>query len=185
MEAVAGAEHYKNRSARLVTPALNTTLPFTRNAVGSMDYTPVTFSAAGRETSLAHELALSVVFESGLQHFADSPASYDAQPIAREFLRQVPAAWDDTRFVGGYPGRSVTLARRHGSDWFVGSISSEPATTLPVPLGFLAPGRSYQATIVTDSGGALVAEQRTVTRAGKVILRLAANGGVAMRLAAL
>jgi alpha-glucosidase len=185
MEAVTGAEHYKTRGSRLVTPALNTTLPFTRNAVGSMDYTPVTFSAAGRDTSLAHELALSVVFESGLQHFADSPASYDAQPIAREFLRQVPAAWDDTRFIGGYPGKSVTLARRHGNDWFVGSISSEQATTLAVPLGFRAPGRRYQATIVSDSGGVLVAEQRTVTRTGELILRLAANGGVAMRLAAL
>ena len=54
-----------------------------------------------------------------------------------------------------------------------------------MPLGFLAPGRSYQATIVTDSGGALVAEQRTVTRTGELILHLAAKGGVAMRLAAL
>jgi alpha-glucosidase len=184
MEAVLGAEHYKSRGTPLITAPHNATLPFTRNAIGSMDYTPVTFSAVRRETTLAHELALSVVFESGLQHFADSPASYDAQPIAEDFLRQVPVAWDDTRFLAGYPGQSVAIARRRGADWFVGAIGSQRGTTLAVPLGFLARGRSYQATIVTDSGAGLAAEQRTVTRESRLVLSVAPKGGVAVRLAA-
>jgi alpha-glucosidase len=182
-EAVMGAEYY--HTGEPVTPAHTTTLPFTRNAVGPMDYTPVTFSATTRTTSLAHELALSVVFESGLQVFADSPVSYDSQPAARDFLRQVPAAWDDTRFLGGYPGRSATLARRRGRDWFVGSISSGRAATVTTALRFLDPRRSYRATLVTDSGGGLALQQRTVTRDSILKLSLVENGGAVVRLAVL
>ena len=87
-EAVRGAEGYKG--ATPPTPAQNTVLPFTRNAIGAMDYTPVTFSAPGRTTSAGHELALSVVFASGLQHFADSPAAYAARPLAAALARRRP-----------------------------------------------------------------------------------------------
>ena len=106
-EGVRGAETYKGPTP--VTPEHNTILPFTRNAIGSMDYTPVTFSAPGRRTSAAHELALSVVFESGLQHLADSPDVYSALAAARRWLRRVPAAWDATRLLD-------RLSRRLGDD---------------------------------------------------------------------
>ena len=89
-EGVIGAESYKGPAAA-ITPAHNATLPFTRNAIGSMDYTPVTFSAARRPTSAAHELALSIVFESGLQHFADRPDVY-AAPAGRAALAARRAA---------------------------------------------------------------------------------------------
>ena len=87
-EAVRGAEGYKGTTPP--TPAQNTVLPFTRNAIGAMDFTPVTFSAPGRATSAGHELALSVVFASGLQHFADSPAAYAARPLAAGWLAERP-----------------------------------------------------------------------------------------------
>ena len=106
-EGVRGAETYKGPTP--VTPEHNAMLPFTRNAVGSMDYTPVTFSAAGRRTSAAHELALSVVFESGLQHLADRPDVYSALAPARRWLRHVPAAWDAH-------GAARRLSRRLGDD---------------------------------------------------------------------
>jgi alpha-glucosidase len=184
MEAVMGAEHYKGRDAHRLTATQNATLPFTRNVVGSMDYTPVTFSAPRRETSLAHELALSVVFESGLQTFADRPESYDAQPIAEEFLEQVPAAWDDTRLLAGYPGRSAALARRHGANWLIGAINAGHPRTFRLSLGFLSSGRNYQATVVTDGGGTLTARQLTVTRDTTLVLPVADNGGAAVRLTA-
>ncbi|MGN6187375.1 MAG: glycoside hydrolase family 97 catalytic domain-containing protein, partial [Conexibacter sp.] len=123
MEAVLGAENYRGVNPAM-TPAHNTTLPFTRNAIGSMDYTPVTFSATRRGTTAGHELALAVVFESGLQHFADGPPSYTSRPLAADVLRRVPVAWDDTRPLAGYPGRDVTLARRRGASWWIGSISA-------------------------------------------------------------
>jgi hypothetical protein len=82
-EAVRGAEWYNNGPEFTTTaPVHNTILPFTRNVVGSMDYTPVTFtnSQFPHLTSYGHELALSVVFESALQHFADRPEGYDELP---------------------------------------------------------------------------------------------------------
>ena len=90
MEAVFGAEQYKFRQAFTTRAAwLNTVLPFTRNVIGPMDYTPVTFTDVRypRTTTNAHELAQSVVFESGIQHFADSVEAYRALPAAaKQFL---------------------------------------------------------------------------------------------------
>jgi alpha-glucosidase len=182
MEAVAGAEHYKGGRLR-PRATRNTVLPFTRNAIGSMDYTPVTPSARRRDTTTAHELALSVVFESGLQHFADSPEAYARYPVAQRFLETVPAAWDDTRLLDGFPGRSATVARRHGDDWFVGAITAG-ARTIDAPLGFLTPGRRYEATVVTDAGGgALTETRRTVTRSDRLTVPLGPGGGFAARIA--
>jgi len=82
-EGVMSAEYYKWST---LSPEHNCILPFTRNVVGPMDYTPVTFSAEARHTTAGHELALSVVFESGLQHFADSPEAYAARPPARRVV---------------------------------------------------------------------------------------------------
>lgn len=127
VEGVYGAEWYNN--APVLTDraaAHNATLPFTRNVIGSMDYTPVTFSDSQHPhiTSNAHELALAVVFESGLQHFADRPESYLAQPKEiQNFLSNLPTAWDDTRLLGGYPGEYVVMARRKGNDWYIGGLN--------------------------------------------------------------
>jgi len=116
MEAVKGEECYlfwTDFPQR--APGQNTITPFTRNAVGPMDYTPVALSNGKypHRTTAAHELALSVLFESGWVHFADSAETYLALPAApKEFLKRLPVAWDDTRFVAGYPGQFTILARR-------------------------------------------------------------------------
>jgi len=179
-EAVLGSEAYKGPAP--VTPAHNATLPFTRNAVGSMDYTPVTFSAPGRRTSAAHELALSVVFESGLQHFADSPEGYAALPEARRWLKRVPVAWDDTRLLGGYPGASATIARRAGRRWYVGAIEAGAGGTVALPLDFLYPGRRYVARIVEDGpGGGLRTRARRVSAKRALRLRAGPAGGYVVR----
>jgi hypothetical protein len=155
-EGVRGAEWYNNGPEFTTTaPEHNTVLPFTRNTVGSMDYTPVTFtnSQYPHITSYGHELALSVVFESGIQHFADRPEGYLSLPASVSlFLRNVPTAWDDTRFLDGYPGKDIVLARRKGSDWYLGGISAENRreTTRKVSLAFLPKGVRYQLTLITD-----------------------------------
>jgi hypothetical protein len=179
-EGVLGAETYKGDAP--VTPADNATLPFTRNAIGSMDYTPVTFSAQRRQTSAAHELALSVVFESGLQHFADSPKGYAAMPHARRWLRGVPTAWDETRLLSGYPGAHATIARRAGRRWYVGSIEAADGGPVRLPLRFLHPGRRYVAWIVEDAArGLLRARTRRVTAAGALRLHVGRAGGYVAR----
>lgn len=126
-EGVYGAEWYNNvptftnRAARH-----NATLPFTRNVIGPMDYTPCTFSDSQHPhiTSHGHELALTVLYESGLQHLADRPESYLTQPQeVQQFLSTLPAAWDETRFVAGYPGEYVIMARRSGNKWYLAGIN--------------------------------------------------------------
>jgi alpha-glucosidase len=179
-EGVRGAESYKGPTP--VTPEHNATLPFTRNAVGSMDYTPVTFSAPGRRTSAAHELALSVVFESGLQHLPDRPDVYSAMAPARRWLRRVPVAWDGTELLDGYPGGSATIARRRGRCWYVGSIQSGQGGVETLPLDFLYPGRRYRAEIVEDAaGGGLRTRTRRVTAKRALRLRIGPTGGYVVR----
>ncbi len=154
-EGVYGAEWYNNVPTFTDKAAShNATLPFTRNVVGPMDYTPCAFSDSQHPhiTSHAHELALTVLFESGLQHLADRPESFLAQPKAvQDFLSQLPAAWDETRFVSGYPGESCVLARRSGNTWYVAGINgTDEAKTLNVFLPFIKKVR--EATVFADSG---------------------------------
>ena len=141
-EGVYGAEWYNNVPTFTDKAAShNATLPFTRNVIGPMDYTPCAFSDSQHPhiTSHGHELALTVLFESGLQHLADRPESLLAQPQeVRDFFSKLPAAWDETRFVSGYPGESCVLARRSGKTWYVAGINGTDAPkTLNVPIDFI------------------------------------------------
>ena len=155
-EGVRGAEWYNNGPELTTTaPEHNTILPFTRNVVGAMDYTPVTFtnSQHPHTTSYGHELALSVLFESGMQHLADRPEGYYNLPdVAKNFLREVPNAWDDTKLVDGYPGKDVVMARRKGDNWYVGGINSEIRRdkTKKLTFNFLPEGKKYQLTLIAD-----------------------------------
>ena len=145
MEAVRGEECYifdRNYPER--APWYNTVLVFTRNVIGPMDYTPVAFSDNNNphRTTNAHELALSVVFESGWVHFADSAKSYRSLPAeVKAFLRDVPAAWDDTRLVEGFPGKYAVVARKKGDVWYIGGINGEgSARKLNLDLAFAGDG---------------------------------------------
>ncbi len=181
MEGVRGAEAIHNRPDRNPFPATHyTDLPFTRNLAGSMDYTPVTFSAKRTNTDAA-ELAQSVVFESGLQNFADSVESYDAHPVAERFLRQVPNVWDETRLLAGNPDSIVELARRNGTDWFVGTITAGSGRTVTTPLGFLGAG-AWSADVYSDGPGGLTVRTQQVTSAGTLTVTVPTNGGFTVRL---
>ena len=141
-EGVYGAEWYNNVPTFTKKAAShNATLPFTRNVVGPMDYTPCAFSDSQHPhiTSHAHELALTVLFESGLQHLADRPESFLAQPKeVQDFLSQLPAAWDETRLVAGYPGEYAVIARRSGNTWYVAGINgSDDPRTIAINTNFI------------------------------------------------
>ena len=98
-----------------------------------MDYTPVTFSdkvrqgvPAIRKTTMGHQLALAVVFESGFQCFADKAESYLSLPEQpKQFLKEVPAAWDESVLLAGYPADYAVVARRSGDVWYIGGISGK------------------------------------------------------------
>jgi hypothetical protein len=139
-EGVYGAEWYNNVPHFTDKAAShNAILPFTRNVIGPMDYTPCAFSDSQHPhiTSNAHELALTVLFESGLQHLADRPESFLAQPQeVQRFLGQLPTVWDETRLVSGYPGEHAVIARRSGNTWYVAGING---TDHPLTLTACAP----------------------------------------------
>jgi hypothetical protein len=187
MEAVLGAEQYKFRADFPESAAWhNTVLPFTRNVLGSMDYTPVTFTDMQfkRLTSNAHELALSVVFQSAVQHFADSIRSYQALPEApKTFLKQVPAAWDETRALEGEPGRAVVVARRDSAVWYVGGIAANDPHVSRVSLGFLGAG-AWQMTLIADGATDREFAARTTSVAATDVVEvpMRARGGFVMRL---
>lgn len=154
-EGVRGAEWYNNTpELSNAAPEHNAIMPFTRNVVGSMDYTPVTFTNSQHPhlTSYGHELALSVVFESAIQHFADRPEGYDALPhVPRSFLKSVPVAWDDTRLLDGYPGKHAVIARRKGELWYIGGINGEwRERQQPLAFDFLEEGVEYRLTLIAD-----------------------------------
>jgi alpha-glucosidase len=195
-EGVMGAE-YNKWSAR-VTPKHDVTLAFTRMLAGPMDYTPGGFDNATRENFVArnrapmvmgtraHHTALYVVFESALQMVSDSPDAYDGQKET-EFLKVVPASWDETRSLNGVPPKYITIARRRGAEWFVGSITDWDARELDVPLSFLGSG-AYDAEIYADGPNAAaqpkdsVVEKRRVNAQTVLKLKLAPGGGSAIRL---
>jgi hypothetical protein len=182
-EAVRGTEVVKAGVA--MSPVDDVNLVFTRNVVGSMDFTPVVFSAPGQVVTPAHELAKAIAYESGLQHFADAPESYAARPEALALLSSVPVAWDDTRLLEGAPDRYATLARRAGEDWYVGSLSVR-ARSATLALDFLAPGRAYALRLLTDDGAGGIARTDAVVRAGdRIPVAVAAGGGYAAQLRAL
>jgi hypothetical protein len=190
MEAVQGAEQYKfNPNYADKAAWHNTVLAFTRNVVGGMDYTPVTFgdSKFPHQTTYGHELALSVVFESGLQHFADSVEAYRALPgAARDFLKVVPAAWDETRVIAGAPGTLAVFARRSGSDWFIGGISGRDAPQpVSLDLSFLGAG-PHTLTLITDGSSqrALRSETKTLAPGEALRLDLLPRGGFVARTTA-
>ncbi|WP_030142981.1 glycoside hydrolase family 97 catalytic domain-containing protein [Mycetocola saprophilus] len=138
-EGIRGAEYYVFYGNPL-SAAHNVIQPFTRNVVGAMDYTPVTFSAPERETSDGHELALGIVYESGITHFADDPDRYRERPLANRFLAELPATWHETRLLGGDPDSHALIARRHGDAWYLGAIATGAARTLSLPIGELTAG---------------------------------------------
>jgi alpha-glucosidase len=194
-EGVMGLE-YSKWSAR-ITGDHNVMLAFTRMLAGPMDYTPGGFHNVTREefeprmtqpmvmATRAHETALYVVFESGLQMLADYPEAYEGQKEL-DFLRAVPNVWDETRVVTGRPGLFISVARRRGREWYLGSITGGRPMELDVPLEFLGHG-DYIAEIYSDAPDAAlhpqhsVKEERWVNATSVLHVRMAPDGGQAVR----
>jgi hypothetical protein len=130
MEAVRGFEfvtfEQKNAEDEATHAAM---LPFTRNVFDPMDFTPMVLDRVQRierRTTSAFELALSVLFTSGITHYAEIPQGMAKAPdYVREFVRGIPSIWDDVRFIDGYPGRFVVIARQAGKRWYLAGINGE------------------------------------------------------------
>ncbi|MBN2037862.1 MAG: glycoside hydrolase family 97 catalytic domain-containing protein [Chitinispirillaceae bacterium] len=191
MEGVRGSEFYKyDGNFPAGEPARNTIHPFARNTIGSMDFTPVIFSTVGNahRTTYAHELALSVVFESGIQHFPDRPSAYTSLPTGvRTFLQQVPVVWENTKYLDGTPGSYVVLARKQADTcWYIGGINGQSSSrNVTIPLDFLQQNATYSMTQISDGSSNSsfnVASPRTVTPESSLSASMSGNGGFVARL---
>ena len=183
MEAVRGAEAYRyDESYPGKAPVQNTIIPFTRNVAGPMDYTPVTMSdnTYPHITSNAHEIALGLIFKSGIQHFADNYESYEALPaLAGEFMSALPVTWDQSKLFSGYPGKEVILGRRKGKDWYIAGINGEGTEKdVDLSLEFLPPG-SFDFILISDGNGRdeLKTARWVVTRDDTLKLKMQPYGG--------
>ncbi len=177
-EAVAGAEGGDHPMEHQLI------LPFTRNVVGPMDFTPVTFSMNPRSNTVGYQLALSVVYQSSLQHFADKVKAYAQRPLAERFLSAVPASWDETQLLEGDPGRIAVFARRKGKDWFVGGITAGEDQSVEIPFDFLPEDTTYVAEVIgsDNTGEKLVRKWYEVKREDTLSWDLQSNGGVVIHL---
>jgi len=183
MEAVRGFEFITFEQANADRAASHSAmLPFTRNVFDPMDFTPMSLTEIPnieRKTTNGFELALPILFTSGIQHYAETPRGMaQVPPYVREFIRQIPVDWDETEFIDGFPGELMVMARRAGDRWFVAGINGEEkAKEVEVDLSFLPAGA--EGTLITDGASRFAFSQRRVARPadGTVDVSLRANGG--------
>lgn len=159
-------------------------LPFTRNVFDPMDFTPVVLDKlpgnVQRRTTSSFELALSVLFTSGIQHYAEIPEGLAKAPgYVKEFLKQVPSIWEDTKFIGGYPGQGAVLARLGNGHWYVAGINGESTEkTLELDLAELGLPATAEGTLIGDGdGGNLSFSRQSVKSGGTFKITLKPAGG--------
>ncbi|MFL5748416.1 MAG: glycoside hydrolase family 97 catalytic domain-containing protein [Niastella sp.] len=165
-EAIKGFEYITfDQSAANQEPTHAAMLPFTRNAFDPMDFTPVCLykiPRINRQTTPAFELALSVLFLSGSQHFVETPSGMAHMPAyVKEFLQKLPTGWDDVRFINGFPGEFVVLARKSGNKWYIAGINGsnqEKSVSLD-----LAAYKAKKAVLLKNSQGDNFIDQQAVT----------------------
>lgn len=172
-------------------------LPFMRNAVGPMDYTPGAMISMQPEVyrserpnsasigTRTYQLALFVVFESGLQMLADNPTNYYREKECTDFITSVPTTWDETKALEAKAGEYAIVAKRKGTKWFIGGITNnaEKQRNFKLNLDFLKAGKSYKVTSFEDgiNAGYQAMDYRkknfTVTNAANIEVKMVKNGG--------
>lgn len=192
-EGVVGME--QNISGGRATPDNNAYLPFIRNVVGPMDFTPGAMISVHPEDycstrtnpesmgTRAYQLALYVVFESGLQMLADNPFYYYREKECTDFITHVPVLWDETRVLAARVGSYFVVAKRRGDKWFIGAITNSTVRDLTLHLNFLNRGRSYQMTAFEDGINADVQAMdyrkinKTVQQGDSLQIHMVRDGG--------
>ncbi len=181
-----------------ITPEHDLDIAFTRLLAGATDYHLGGFRAVKPEqfkthyirplmvNTRTHMLAMYVVFESYLTMVADYPQAYEGQP-GFDFIQNVPTTWDETKVLNAEVGEFLTVARRKGNDWYIGTINNSIARNLKISLDFLPPG-TYKAELYNDSKqtnqnpNLLIKTLKTVSKADVITIDLEKGGGQAMRL---
>ncbi|QDA61628.1 glycoside hydrolase family 97 protein [Hymenobacter jejuensis] len=180
-EAVYNKQREADLEARMCTMA-----PFARNVFDPMDYTPVSLKPfekpnVARKTTNGFELALAVVFLSRIQHYAEEPKGMAQQPdYVRDVMRQVPAVWDEVRFLDGFPGKYYVVARRTGSTWYVAGINAEAEPkTVQLDLSFM--GTKTPLDLIGDGPDQYSFSRQHLATGQKVAVTMQPSGGFVLR----
>ncbi|EJX01083.1 alpha-glucosidase [gut metagenome] len=176
--------------------------PFIRNAVGAMDYTPgamlsmqpeVYSSQRPNSASIgtrAYQMALFILFESGIQMLADNPTLYYRNDDCTRFITEVPQTWDETRALEAQVGEYAIVAKRKGDQWYVGGMTNnrEQERTFTLSFDFLEEGKTYHLTSFEDGINAnrqamdYIRREYSIKKGDRVTVKLARNGGFAMSI---
>ena len=176
-------------------PDNNIYLPFIRNAVGPMDYTPGAMinmqpevyrserpNAAAVGTRV-NQLAMFVVFESGLQMLADNPTLYYREKECTAFISGVPVTWDETKVLYAKVGEAIVVAKRKGDKWFFGGLTNSKSRSIEISFDFLPAGKEFKLTSFEDGINAdrqamdYKMKTQTVNSTTKITINLERNGG--------
>lgn len=181
-------------------PKYDCTIPFIRQLAGPMDYTPGAMKNANKHNFRAvhsapmsqgtrcHQLAMYVLFEAPFNMLADNPTNYMREPESTRFIASIPTVFDETIALDGKVAEFAAVARRKGSDWFVGAITNWDARTITIDFSFLTPGQTYKAEIFRDGINAdreatdYKREAIEVTSTTKLKVNLSTGGGWAAKI---
>ncbi|RZS65476.1 glycosyl hydrolase family 97 [Pseudobacter ginsenosidimutans] len=162
-----------------------TMLPYTRNVFDPMDFTPTNLykiqSHVQRKTTGAFELATSIIYLSGIQHIAESPDGMSQVPLfVKQCMQQLPDRWDEVRFMEGYPGKYIVIARRAGKKWYIAGINGE---NVPRKVQIdLSAFKSGKATCIKDGRTKLDFTAETLSPASPATVEMQAAGGFVIAL---
>jgi alpha-glucosidase len=204
-EAVAGTENYKwdGRDApRLPDAGYHVEIPFIRQLVGPMDYTPGSMRNVHKEEyypkggvpmsigTRAHELAMYVMYDMFIAYLCDNPMAYEKHPEVMRYLSAVPVTWDESVALDGKVGEYALIAKRKGQAWYVAGMVNEKPRMLTVDFSFLLPGKTYSARILKDVGyetdrdaTVMAVDSFAVTAADRREVWCTQEGGFVMQLA--
>lgn len=184
VEAVKGEEYITFfQDIADLQPSHCSILPFTRNVFDPMDFTPMILDSIPnikRKTTVGFELALPVLFTSGVQHIAESPDGMAKMPTyVTDYLRDIPTNWDETKFIDGYPGKYIVLARRKNDVWHIVGINGENSEKeISIDLSFVQNPTGF---LITDGDKNFT--QKNISKSESSIkIKMKANGGFAVKI---
>lgn len=182
-EAIKGEEFITfNQGNADLQPSHCAMLPFARNVFDPMDFTPMVLDSIPnikRKTTPAFELALPVLFLSGIQHIAETPTGMSKMPAyVVDYLKDIPTNWDDSKFITGFPGKYIVIARKNGNIWHIVGINGENSPReIEVDLSFVKNQKGF--IILEDEKGF---KQEFISKNQKLTVKMKPNGGFVIKI---
>ena len=199
-EGVFGMEEARWAKKETDMPRYDVTFPYIRMMAGNVDFTPGAMRNGTKDNwvecyqnpvsmgTRCHQLACYVIHDSPFTMLCDAPTNYEREQECVDIITSIPDIFDETKILQGLMGNYIISARRNGSDWYIGGQTNWDGREVVLSLGFLRPGETYKATIVTDGINAnhhaedYLVENKTLTANDKLNIKMASGGGFIVKL---